>query len=82
MQSGDWKTLAEHDLDLVVDPMILRSGDLFLQGKKRAVDPQAIWGFLDKNLHSLGMFFDGIILHEQIPVFDYAATYDHELNLP
>ena len=75
-----WQQLVSNNLKTVVDPLVLRSGEFFLQGKKGASSANSEWDFLKKNLHSVGMFFDALILQEKIPVFNYADTFDSNLT--
>ncbi len=72
---GDWTAIAKIG-GPVVDPMILRCGEVFLRGAAGAQDPYGAWDLLTKNMHALGTFFDRIILDEKILVFNYADTYD------
>lgn len=71
---NEWVKLAS--LDTVVDPMIIRAGELFLQG----AGDEETWAFLSSNLHGVGMFFDTLVVRERIPVFDYGDTYDMSLS--
>jgi hypothetical protein len=64
----------------VVDPMILRCGELFLRGAAGAGNPGAVWNLMTMNIHALGTFFDRLILDDQIPVFNYSDTYDRDKN--
>jgi len=57
----------------VVDPLILRCGELFLRG---AASAETARPFLKQNLWALSTFFDRIVLDDAIPVFDYMFTYD------
>jgi len=75
----DWLTIAQLG-GPVVDPMILRCGELFLQGATGVRDANAAWDLLTRNIHALGTFFDRLILDERIPVFNYADTFDHGHN--
>jgi hypothetical protein len=60
----------------VVDPMIVRCGELFLRGASGARDPGAAWDLITRNIHALGTFFDRLVLDEQIPIFNYADSFD------
>jgi hypothetical protein len=70
--SEDWLTIAGLG-GPVVDPLILRCGELFLRGASNA---QSALPFLKQNLWALSTFFDRIVLDDAIPVFDYMFTYD------
>jgi len=74
----DWQSIAAIG-GPVVDPMILRCGELFLRGSANTYDQNSAWDLLSKNIHALGTFFDRLILEEQIPVFDYSATFDVDM---
>jgi len=64
----------------VVDPLILRCGDLFLRGAAGISNANAAWDFLTRNIHALGTFFDRLVIDERIPVFDYADSFDLGMN--
>jgi len=76
-----WDALSRRGLNLVLDPMVVRCGELFLQGGKGADDWKAVWELLLKNVHAIGMFFDSIILEKNLPIFNYDHTFDGTLNL-
>jgi hypothetical protein len=79
--ASDWQKLTAQGLQTVIDPMVLRCGELFLQGRTGASGPpEAAWSMLAANVLTLGMFFDALILNEQVPVFDYGDTFDMRLN--
>jgi hypothetical protein len=80
-EHGDWsKKLANDGLKTVLDPMVVRCGEIFLQGNRGASDPANAWDLLDSNLYGVATFFDRLIIDERIPVFDYAATIDMPLS--
>lgn len=60
----------------VVDPMIMRCGEVFLRGRIGAIDEWGARDLLLQNVHALGTFFDRLILDEKIPIFNYADTFD------
>src|SRR5271166_5383168 len=72
----DWEKVAKIG-GPVVDPMILRCGDVFLRGPGRTTNDCDEWNLLETNLHALGTFFDRVVLDEQIPVFDYEESFAH-----
>ena len=74
----DWQSIAAIG-GPVVDPMILRCGEVFLRGSANSYDQSSAWDLLSKNIHALGTFFDRLILEKQIPVFDYSATFDVDM---
>src|SRR5689334_4851365 len=76
----DWSVLSTAGLDTVIDPMVVRCGEFFLKGAAGVQDANAVWEFMSRNVDSLGMFFDALILQDRIPVFNYADTWDSGLN--
>lgn len=73
--SDDWLTIATLG-GPVVDPMILRCGELFLRGAAGVGNADEAWDLMTKNIHALGTFFDRLIIDEKIPVFNYADSFD------
>lgn len=69
-KSDDWLAITKLG-GPVVDSMIVRCGELFLQGAGGVRDAGAAWDLLTMNIHALGTFFDRLILDEKIPVFNY-----------
>lgn len=78
-ENSDWNKLTAQGLETVVDPLVFRCGELFLKGAKTA-DADKAWELLNLNLHAVGMFFDALILKEKLPVFNYADTFDSQLD--
>jgi hypothetical protein len=64
IHAADWQGLASRGLDVVVDPMVYRTADVFLQGadgvrkgrSTRSRDPDAVWPPLTANIGSLAAF--------------------------
>jgi hypothetical protein len=77
---SDWKQLADQGVNAVLDPMVVRCGELFLRGVKEATFPEAVWDLLEANIHGVAMFFDRLVLDEKIPIFNYGDTFDMRLN--
>lgn len=77
---ADWAQLSRQRLTTVLDPMVLRCGELFLEGRSGAADPDGAWELLDRNLGALGLFFDRLILDERLPVFNYGDSFDAQRN--
>jgi hypothetical protein len=69
----DWDEFSKRKLDVVVDPFVFRIGQLFLQGKAVARDR---WEAIESDLGALVRFFDLIVLHDQLPAFNYYDTFD------
>jgi hypothetical protein len=84
--SVDWQKLSQIG-GPVVDPMILRCGEIFLLGPDVipgqilpprpycAISQSDVWQLLEANLQGLASFFDRIVLDDQIPVFDYTESF-------
>jgi hypothetical protein len=81
----DWSEFGERGLDTVIDPMVFRSADVFLRGKKEAEetlgqDGDDVWEALSANVGSLVAFFDTLLLSERLPIIDYGITFDNQLT--
>lgn len=77
----DWSRMRGLGLTTVVDPLVFRTGDVFLRGRRRitATDPEkdteGVWKALKANIGSLATFFDLLVLQPQMPIFDYESTF-------
>ncbi|MGH1552095.1 hypothetical protein ACRAWF_07835 [Streptomyces sp. L7] len=72
-----WDELARRDLGIVIDPLVFRVGQFFLAGKPHdnsLADER--WGAIEADIDALVSFFDLIVMHEQVPAFNYYATFD------
>jgi hypothetical protein len=78
--SDQWQELSRSGLGVVVDPMVVRCGEIFLKGQAGNAEPDAAWSFLDKNVGALSLFFDMLVLEKSIPIFNYGDTFDAKLN--
>lgn len=78
-----WAAFGRASLDVVPDPMVLRTGEMFLMGRsgvpKMGLDPDEVWNSIDENLGALFAFFDLLITREKIPLIEYWATFDTRL---
>lgn len=82
----DWDKFHNGRPDLIVDPMIFRSADVYLRGRRgveqmlpgKAQDE--VWTALSANVGSLVAFFDALILSERLPIIDYGYTYDSQIG--
>src|SRR5215472_15331002 len=72
----DWATLKGLRADVVLDPVVLRTAHLFLQGRSGTDKPSETWKAIESNIGTLAAFVDAVILSNQIPVFNYGTTYD------
>lgn len=80
-ETTDWKKqLLYQGLNVVIDPMVFRSGELFLKGASGVENSENVWSLLTANLHAISTFFDCLVLNEKIPVFNYGDTFDMHLN--
>jgi hypothetical protein len=73
--AADWQRLRDEQLTTVLDPMIFRAAELFLVGQSGAAQGKETWSKLSANLPGLAAFFDAIVLHERLPIFDYRITF-------
>jgi hypothetical protein len=84
--NSEWGRLFDHKMEIIVDPMIFRAGDVFLRGKKGAMaalsakDPAQIMTAIAGDVGSLTSFFDQLVLAEALPVIDYGITFDSTLG--
>lgn len=76
-RDDDWSALRP---ELIVDPMIYRAGEIFLSGRSHTNDADELWDALSKDLGGLVNFFDLLILHDELPAFNYTDTFDNDRN--
>jgi hypothetical protein len=64
----------------VPDPMILRAGEIFLNGSSGSAqlgaDSFSVWHALEENIAGIVDFFDMITTFDRIPIINYRQTYD------
>ncbi|WP_433191661.1 hypothetical protein ACQP1G_23275 [Nocardia sp. CA-107356] len=72
---GEWESLAPQGLSVVVDPLVYRVGQFFLEGRAAGSDR---WSVIAADLGALATFFDLIVLHDKLPAFNYPSTFDVE----
>jgi hypothetical protein len=73
----DWQKFRQQNVvDVIVDPMLFRSADLFFSGKD-AVGGKSdtIWNELSNDLDSLVAFFNQIVLADRLLLIDYGLTW-------
>jgi hypothetical protein len=64
----DWSRMRGQGLTTVVDPLVFRTGDVFLRGRRQITttdpdkDTEAVWKALEANIGSLATFFDLLVL--------------------
>lgn len=76
-----WDELVQRNLGIVVDPLVLRLGQFFLEGKAGAeADDDRRWQAIKSDMGALVSFFDLIVLHDQLPAFNYHDTFDAQLD--
>lgn len=88
-KTDEWQNFAKPQtditLDVIVDPMIYRTADVFLRGKTGVSETMSSWEQVRKaitrNIDSLTMFFDLFILSENLPIIDYGITFDPHISL-
>jgi hypothetical protein len=84
-QRSDWDQFGKEGLDLIVDPMVYRSAELFLRGRRASEsrgNADQVWASIQRNIDSLTQFFEACILSEQLPIIDYGFTFDSNLDEP
>lgn len=78
-----WSAFSQAKLDVVPDPMVLRTGETFLLGKtgvkQMGLDPDDVWKSIDENLGSLFAFFDLLMTRDRIPLIEYWHTFANRL---
>ncbi|MFE2124605.1 hypothetical protein ACFW9U_28655 [Rhodococcus aetherivorans] len=76
--SAEWEKFSA-TLDVVPDPMVLRTAELFLNGRSGVVahglNPDVVWDTIDKNLHGLLSFYDALLTRERLPLIQYWETF-------
>jgi len=74
-----WSSYAAQ-IGFVPDPMILRTGEVFLNGANgtRALERSDfdVWKALAENIGGLIDFFDMVITRDTIPLINYGDTFD------
>ncbi len=76
--NDDWAKLRDRGLKTVVDPMVYRTADLFLQGRSAcasAEHAEQVWNAISKNVGALAMFFDCMMSNVELPVFELWTTF-------
>ena len=76
-----WKEFAAK-AGFVPDPMILRAGEVFVNGnsgvKGLGQSNLDVWAALQENIAGLSDFFDLVATRDRIPLIDYRYTFDME----
>jgi hypothetical protein len=75
---ADWKMLRQRRLLTVLDPLVFRAADAFLRGAPTAKD-ELLWKAISRSVDALAVFIDAVMIHDQLPIFDYGATWEPEL---
>src|SRR6185312_13364338 len=86
--TGDWNNFTKPEkgveLDTILDPMIYRTADVFLRGKagvsRTFRSAGQVREAINRNIDSLTIFFDSIILAENLPIIDYGITFDPNIG--
>ena len=73
----DWRICRDTKLRQVLDPMIFRAGDVFLEGASSypEAEREGLWEALSQNVGALFSFFDAIILEQRLPFISYSSTF-------
>jgi hypothetical protein len=83
---ADWQKIRAEKLNVVVDPMVFRTADVFLRGAKgmgqsrELKHPATMWSAISSNIGSLCTFFDALILEKRLPMYDYAMTFPPDIE--
>lgn len=83
---ADWTKFQGGPPDLIVDPMVYRTADVYLRGRAGVEesipgsDPDQVWYSLSDNIGSLASFFDALVLSERLPIIDYGVTFDSQIG--
>jgi hypothetical protein len=84
-EPNDWEQFRDKKLNMIVDPMIFRTADVFLRGKGAVLEssepkhPETIWSAISSNIGALCTFFDTLLLEDYLPIFDYEITFPIDL---
>ena len=84
--ASDWNSFHNGPPELIIDPMIFRSADVYLRGRQGVEqtlpgkNPDEVWSALSANIGSLTTFFDALILAERLPIIDYGITFDSQIG--
>jgi hypothetical protein len=76
---SDWADLRDARLRTVVDPVVFRTAELFLE--KRPQDARAAatrWRVIERHLGALFTFFDLALAYDQLPIFNYSPSFDRQ----
>src|SRR3954471_8831218 len=77
----DWARFAQR-FDCVIDPMMARTVELFLNGRSGCIaaglDEGQTWAAIDKNIGSLLAFFNLLISRDALPLIRYFVTFGGE----
>lgn len=73
----DWETLRSRNLMTVLDPMVLRTADLFFSGPTGIPDDEraAVWQAIHANLGALMTFVDAVLVYDNLPMFSYERSF-------
>ncbi len=75
----DWDDLVEDGLGIIVDPVVLRIGQLFLEGATRdGTEDERRWHAIESDIGALIAFFDLVVNRKQLPAFNYGDTFDRD----
>jgi hypothetical protein len=76
-----WDELVQRDLGIVIDPLVFRLGQFFLEGEPAAKPKTDLrWEAVTGDIGALVSFFDLVVMHDQLPAFNYHDTFDGQLD--
>src|SRR5262249_54799350 len=85
-EDDDWEMIRMKNLNVVVDPMVFRTADVFLRGANGLAQSselknlETMWSAISGNIGSLCTFFDTLMLEERLPMYDYDQTFPPDLE--
>jgi hypothetical protein len=70
-------------LDCVPDPMVIRTAELFLNGKSGCsrLETDSVWESIESNLHGLFTFFNMLMTRPAIPLIGYYETFHQDESM-
>jgi hypothetical protein len=79
--SEAWDELVRRNLGIVIDPLVFRIGQFFLEGQSKSeADNKRRWSAIKSDIGALVSFFDLVVLYGQLPAFNYHDTFDAKLD--
>lgn len=79
---AEWRKFSS-TFDCVPDPMIIRTAELFLNGRSGCsrLDTDAVWQTIERNVHGLLTFFNMLMTRSAIPLISYYETFRQDESM-